>query len=191
MAAAGLREVLHRLGLKQTEFARLLDVSPRTVSLWATGETVLPGPVHAYLRLLPKLTADVLAEELNSVKGRSKMLDEGLYNVEYWPNQAKQGESGSALAVLRNGKILGSDRFGGVFVGSYQFDAAKEVNAVHLRMHVPPEGVLVTGFAAGSDGATVDIVGSFARAAPVTRARAEVAGRAVEVQMTYLGPLPN
>lgn len=191
MSNSSLKDILDRLGLKQAELARLIDVSPRTVSLWATGETQLPGPVAAYLRVLQLLPADVLGEELRRVNGRSRMLDEGLYNLEYRAEYLGESDSGTALAVLRNGKILGSDRHGGVFMGSYEYDAMTGLNAVHLRMHVPPDGMLVTGFAAGPDGATVDVVGSFGRAAPATSAFAEVAGRPVEVTMTYLGALPT
>lgn len=120
-------------------------------------------------------------------------MDEGLYNLEYRSSVlgASSESGGSALAVLRNGKILGSDRWGAVFMGSYEFDPVAELNSVHLRLHVPPEGELVTGFAAGPEGAIIEVAGQFARAAPVTRAVAEVAGHPVEVTMIYLGALPN
>lgn len=191
MSASGLRDLLDLLGLKQAELARLIDVSPRTVSLWATGEISLPGPVAAYLRVLQLLPAAALAGELKRIKGRSKMMDEGIYSLEYRTDAGPDHEIGSALAALRNGKILGSDCWGGVFMGSYEFDPESERNTVHLRFRVPPDGRLVTGFTAGPDGATVDIVGSFERAAPVTKARAEIAGQPLDVTMTYIGPLPN
>lgn len=191
MFKVSLKDALERLGLKQTELARLLDVNPRTVSLWATGESALPGPVLAYLRVLQMLPAEALADELRRVKGRSKMMDEGIYGLEYRAEFMGEAETGSALAALRNGKILGSDRWGGVFVGSYDYDPVSERNSVHLRLSVPPEGRLITGFSAGPEGAAIDIVGSFERAAPLTKAVAEVAGHPVEVTMKYLGPLPN
>jgi transcriptional regulator with XRE-family HTH domain len=191
MFSRSLKDVLDRLGLRQTELARLIEVSPRTVSLWATGETAVPGPVAAYLRVLQMLPAEALQDELRRVKGRSKMMDEGIYGLEYRAEFMGETDTGSALAALRNGKILGSDTWGGVFMGSYDFDPVTEKNTVHLRLNVPPEGRLITGFAAGPDGASIDIVGSFERAAPVTKAVADVAGRPVEVTMKYLGPLPN
>ena len=135
MLNLSLKDLLERLGLKQSEFARLIEMSPRTVSLWATGESPLPGPVAAYLRVLQLLPTETRAEEFRRVQGRSKMIDEGLYNVEYRsPEQFGLGPtaaSGSALAVVRNGKILGSDRWGAVFMGSYEFDPVSETNAVH------------------------------------------------------------
>lgn len=191
MANLGLKDVLERLGLKQTEFARLIEVSPRTVSLWATGESALPGPVAAYLRVLQVLPADALAGEMKRVKGRSKMMDEGIYSLEYSGGTDDSSERGSALAALRNGKILGSDRWGAVFMGSYEFDPVTERNSVHLRLNVPPDGRLITGYAAGPEGATLDIVGSFERAAPKTTAVASLEGAELEVTLTYIGPLPN
>jgi transcriptional regulator with XRE-family HTH domain len=191
MTRPGLKSSLDRLGLKQAELARLLDVSPRTVSLWATGSAPLPGPVAAYLRLLAAAGPGVVGGEIKSLARRSKTLDEGIYGLSYKGEDAGLVDGGVALAVLRNGKILGSDRGGGVFKGSYWFDPVHETNRVHVRLNVPPEGQLVTGFAAGPEGAALDIVGSFERAAPVSAIDIEIDGRALEVQLTYLGPLPN
>lgn len=190
MATHSLKSILDQLGLKQAELARLLDVSPRTVSLWATGETALPGPVAAYLRVV-RSRPDVLHLELKRLGGREKMLDEGIYGFTYKGEHLGILDGDSALAVLRNGKILGSDRAGAVFAGSYEYDGVNELNKVHVRMQVPPEGELVTGYAAGPDGAVVDIAGNFQRAEPFSKAVIEVAGRPVEITLSYLGPLPN
>lgn len=189
-ATNSLKGILDQLGLKQTELARLLDVSSRTVSLWATGETALPGPVAAYLRVV-RSRPDVLHLELKRLEGREKMLDEGIYGFTYKGEHMGVLDGDSALAVLRNGKILGSDRAGGVFAGSYEYDSVNELNKVHVRMQVPPEGELVTGYAAGPDGAILDIAGNFQRAEPFSKAVIEVAGRPVEITLSYLGPLPN
>ena len=88
-------------------------------------------------------------------------------------------------------RILGSDRHGGTFTGSYDFDPEAQTNTLHVRLAVPPGGMLVTGFDAGPKGATLEIVGRFDRAAPVSKSKVEIAGRPVDVQLTYLGPLPN
>ena len=119
------------------------------------------------------------------------MLENGIYGVNYRAAQAREEEYGSALAVLRDGKILGSDPWGGLFTGLYAYDAQDELNKVHLRFDVPPEGILVTGFCAGPAGATLDIVGAFEKSAPKMATVVEVRGAPVEVQLTYLGPLPS
>lgn len=119
------------------------------------------------------------------------MLSEGIYGFTYKGEHMGGLDGDSALAVLRNGKILGSDRAGGLFIGSYEYDHVRALNVVHVRMQVPPKGELVTGFAAGPDGAVIDIAGSFERAEPNSKTVVEVAGRPVEITLSYLGPLPN
>jgi transcriptional regulator with XRE-family HTH domain len=186
-----LKSILDRIGLKQTELASLLAVSPRTVSLWATGDSDLPGPVAAYLRVLQDVGPDLLSKELSRLEGRPRKFDEGIYGLNYTGEHAGQRDGGDALAVLRAGKIFGSDRWGGIFSGSYYFDPGQQTNQVHVRVQVPPDGELVTGFSGGQQGATVDIVAALGRAAPVATAVVDIAGQPVELKLTYLGPLPN
>jgi hypothetical protein len=118
------------------------------------------------------------------------MLEDGIYGLAYAVDGECMPTEGSALATLRKGRILGSDPWGGVFAGSCQFDAARRLNTVKLRLDVPPDGRLITGFSAGPAGASLDIVGAFEGAAPKLSTVVEVAGAAVRVELTYLGPLP-
>lgn len=118
-------------------------------------------------------------------------LDDGVYELTYVG--LDNGEQGFAngLAVLRNGRILGSDRLGSVFTGSYMFDPKRRTNVVCVRLRVPDGGVLVTGFAAGADGATLDIHGTFERAAPTSASTVDVVGQPIDVHLTYLGACPH
>ncbi len=186
-----LKTTLKGLGLKQTELAKLLDVRPRTVSQWATGETAVPGPVRAYLRVLNKLPERARADEFNYLKERNKMLDEGIYELDYKVPGGDQLPGESALCVLRSGKILGSDRWGGVFQGSYEFDGARETNMLHVRLKMPPEGELVTGFSGGPEGAYVDVSAEIDRATPASKAVVNVAGDPIELEIKFVGPLPR
>jgi transcriptional regulator with XRE-family HTH domain len=196
----GLKRILDRLGLKQAEFARLLGVSARTVSLWATGEVALPGPVKAYLRLLQTAPPDTRALEIARLAGPHAALDEGLYSLSYGlpeTNRADPGRpappscvAGEALAVFRSGRVVGSDLWGGKFEGTYRFDTARRTNHFHIRLRVPPDGELVTGLSAGSEGATVEIEAEFEPAGPITTAVVDIAGRPVGLTLAYLGPLP-
>jgi len=191
MPESGLKTAIERLGLRQSELARLIDVSPRTVSQWATGDAALPGPVAAYLRVLQVLPPEQLADELGRLEGRKRMLDEGIYSLSCRAKDSENFAAQSSLAVLRNGKILGSDRQGSLFTGSYEYDSTSQRNRMHVRFQVPPNGVIFTGSGAGPGGAVVDIVGAFDRAAPTAQATVDVEGEAVELRLTYLGPLPN
>jgi hypothetical protein len=118
------------------------------------------------------------------------MLRDGLYGLAYAAKGERMPTEGSALATLRQGRILGSDPWGGVFAGSCAFDPARRLNTVRLGFEVPPEGKLITGFSAGPGGASLDIVGAFEGEAPRIATVIDVAGAPVRVELTYLGPLP-
>ncbi len=187
----GLKRILERLGLKQTEFARLLDVSPRAVSLWATGAVALPGPVQAYLRLLQSVSPSLRTAEFARLSAPD-LLDDGLYSLSYGRSADGRGNrAGDALAVLRSGRIVGSDRWGGKFEGTYRFDTARKTNHVHVRLHVPPEGELVTGLCAGATGASVEVTAELARNGPLAATAVDIAGQRVDLTLAYLGPLPG
>ena len=119
------------------------------------------------------------------------MLEDGIYGLRYTSVCEGRSDAGSGLAVLREGKILGSDPWGGVFVGSCEFDPDACHDKVRLQFDVPPEGTLITGFSAGPTGAVLDIVGAVEGALPLAATVVEVAGTPVSVELTYLGPLPN
>lgn len=191
MQQFSLKPALERLGLKQTELAALLDVAPRTVSQWATGTQPLPGPVAGYLRLLEAAGADVRSRELGRLLDRNKGLDEGMYRINYHGTADGIDEKDDALAVLRKGKIFGSDRHGGIFLGSYAFDPDDDINVVHLRIEMPPDGMLVNGVSAGARGTALDVYGTIERAAPVARTTILAGGRPIYLEVQYLGPLPN
>ncbi len=119
------------------------------------------------------------------------MLEDGIYGLRYTAVCDGKSDAGRGLAVLRCGRILGSDPWGGVFVGSCEFDPDVRLNKVRLQFDVPPEGTLITGFSAGPAGAVLDIVGAVSAAAPSATTVVEVAGTPVAVELTYLGPLPS
>jgi hypothetical protein len=119
------------------------------------------------------------------------MLANGLYDLRFSAVHEGMSDAGTGLAMLRDGRILGSDPWGGVFVGSCEFDPADRINTVRLRFEVPPDGKLITGFDAGSDGAVFDIVGTLPADASHATTVVDVAGAPVNVELSYLGPLPN
>jgi hypothetical protein len=117
------------------------------------------------------------------------MLDNGVYELSFQHSGPLGAEFGDGLALVRDGRILGSDRFGGVFTGSCQPDPAGDGSLVELRLAIPPHAELITGFTAGADGATLRISTCLHRAAPVAKGVVEIAGEPIEVQVTYVGPL--
>jgi hypothetical protein len=118
------------------------------------------------------------------------MLDEGLYGLRYRSADQAEPDRGEGLAVLRDGKILGSDRWGGVFAGTCEYDAKRDSLRVRARLELPPDSVLITGFRAGPGGATLDVVGVVESASASPAALVDVGGQPIAVELTFLGPLP-
>lgn len=172
MSALPLKPALQRLGLRQTELARLVGVSARTVNQWASGSQALPGSVAGYLRLLEAANPKTRDAELARLDDRTRHLDEGLYRVGY--RSVRDGEPDLALAVLRAGKISGCDQHGGTFAGTYRYDRARGSNAVHLTL--------------GSGEAVSCHIG---RANPESQTMIVMAGEEVEITLRRLGPLPD
>lgn len=117
---------------------------------------------------------------------------EGLYSLNYKlaGAAADSQTGGDALAALRCGRVLGSDRWGGVFDGSYCFNSAAGKSQVHIELQLPPDGVLVTGYSAGAGGAVITIDAELDIAGPVSTSTIEVDGQPVELRLSYVGPLP-
>lgn len=183
MTQGALKPKLAKLGLRQSDLARLIDVSPRTVNLWASGAQSLPGAVDGYLRLLEAAAPNVRKAEFDRLDDRSKHLDEGVYGIAY---QAAQGdEQGYGLAVLLRGKISGCDGQGSFFSGGYRFDRVKGVNVVQLSFEAIP------GAAAAAQMQGLNATFTTARAQPVAPASAVIGDEVYELVLRYLGPLPE
>lgn len=118
------------------------------------------------------------------------VVHEGVYGLSFTTAAEMNGaERVEGLAVLRGGRVLGSDPHGGVFTGRYHYDAACGEAVIAVRLAVPPGGMLLTGLEAGPDGLVVDIAGRFALARPVSSAVVDVAGAPIEVELRFVGPL--
>lgn len=119
------------------------------------------------------------------------MIRNGLYKITYATSSEPTDEPGEVLAVVRRGRIFGSDRFGAVYRG-YDATTAKDQGViVNVTADVPPGGELMTGFSGGENGAQAQIVGRVDPAAKQQRAIFDVAGSPLEIDITFLGPLPN
>ncbi len=127
------------------------------------------------------------------------MIDDGVYGLSFEsqaiPNKSTDATDrsarhvGEALAVLRDGIILGSDPHGGVFRGRYRYDPACDEAVVEVQLAIPPNGVLLTGLEVGPEGAFVDVSGRFRPGRPVSSAVLDIAGAPVAVELRFMGPL--
>jgi hypothetical protein len=141
MNADELRQSLSSLAITQLDLARLLGVTSRAVSLWATDERGVPGPAAAYLRLLLALPKALQAKELATLKQEKSIMCEGMYLFTY------QGHTGVGLGmiVLTDGHAFGTDT-GVQYDGTYAPSPTRPGFVdLQLKATVPPGIGLVQG----------------------------------------------
>jgi hypothetical protein len=119
------------------------------------------------------------------------MLKDGLYDLTYQlvgaPDQTRQ----TALVVLRDDKVLGSDRWGGVFEGRRTVDPATGVETLAVRFRLPPGGVLVTS---SNPSVTGELIALSVQLDPTETNAAFIvliAGQPVRFSFEYRGQLPD
>ena len=118
-------------------------------------------------------------------------LEDGLYAIQYLSPAESNDMDSAALAILREGHILGSDKFGGVFDGRLILDRDGGADRVVLKLRVPPGGCLVTGLCVGRAGAELEMRGKLHRSCSCWRGTLDVAGKTVEARFRFVGALPR
>jgi hypothetical protein len=118
------------------------------------------------------------------------MFRNGIYKVFYRSARDDDDFTEHALAVLRDGQIIGADKLGGVFTGSSGASAACR-DGIDVNFNVPPGGELVTGFVAGPAGAAIKIKTKLDPEKIAQFATIEIAGEPVEIELIYMGPIPK
>jgi hypothetical protein len=145
VSGADLRAFLERTDLPQGQFAKLLDVTPRAVSLWLAEERALPGPAEAYIRLFEAMPKTLRHIELQRLKESVPRMRDGMFAV-FYHSQTEAGTGlGYATMILDGGKAYGADPFGGTYDGDYAYDEATETADVHLKVTFPPNVQAVFG----------------------------------------------
>lgn len=119
------------------------------------------------------------------------MCQDGLYKIAYLSDTQLEGEFDEALAVVRSGSVLCSDRNGGVYHGAGILDDDRRCFRVDMTIDVPAGRELVTGFAGGARGAQAVVVAHLDPDLRNQRSVIHINGAPVEIQISYLGPLPN
>lgn len=119
------------------------------------------------------------------------MVRDGLYKIVYSTYSQPEREFDEALAVVRCGRIFASDRHGGVYSGYGGMKADGRPCRIAMTAAVPAGGELVTGFEGGKEGALTAIFGDFDPVAHRQHAVIHVAGAPLEIDVSYLGPLPS
>jgi hypothetical protein len=120
----------------------------------------------------------------------ARMLKDGLYELFYRPEATPEAAYDSLLLSLRNGKVLGSDRWGGVFLGRCLFDTATRLHKICVRLQVPPGGMLVTDNTPRDSGDVIEIVTAFDDNPRDGTGVVEVGGHLVRIALQFMGPVP-
>ncbi len=154
MDSAALRAFLVMTGLSPGEFARLVDVTPRAVTMWLSGERAVPGPAAAYARVFAGMPPTARYSELVRIKESEIKMRDGMYAVVY---QGTQG-AGYATVLFDNGRVYGADPFGAKYDGYYDYDVSSGLAELHVKLTFPPHVAPVFADAQPFEW-SVDIVG--------------------------------
>lgn len=136
-----LRSMLVELNLTQADFARLIGVTLRAVTLWLADERAIPGPVDAYVRVLRLLPSNLRQIEFNRLKQKGTNMRDGMFGITF------QGQHGSGIGVLifDSGRVYGTDSAGVRYDGDYIYDEGTGLANVRIKVTYPPNVVAVQG----------------------------------------------
>ena len=115
------------------------------------------------------------------------MLKDGLYELLY-RSETPAAASDSLHIVLRKGKVLGSDQWGGVLFGECHYDRHTGRHGVIVRLQVPPGGILITDQTPRPQGCIIDIEMTLNGADAGGSGVVDVAGQPVRIELVYKGP---
>ncbi|TPI31022.1 hypothetical protein FJW08_12970 [Mesorhizobium sp. B3-2-1] len=187
MKQADLKTILSDLELSQADFARLIDVTPRAISLWLAGERAIPGPVESYLRLFKFLPGNLRQQELLRLKAKGTNMRDGMYGISFqYGNSAGMG-----ALVFEGGRIYGADSGGVKYDGEYEFHEETGLADVKLKVSFPPNVPSVFGVQNPYEW-SIDITSTFNP--NITSGNMAVKtsiGRSLQAQYVYLRQLPE
>jgi hypothetical protein len=186
MSRVDLRVILEEIGLSQANFARLLQVTPRTVNLWLGGDRDIPGPVEAYVRLFKSLTASQRQTELARLKQKESAMRDGMYGVSY---SSVAGE-GYCVLVFDEGRVFGVDPWGAKYDGEYVYDSQTGMAEFGVKVTFPAHCQSVLGISHPYEW-SLDLKTALnpRQDSGVLRISTPV-GRNIDAQYRYLRPLP-
>jgi transcriptional regulator with XRE-family HTH domain len=138
-----LKRTLTDLGISQTDLARLVDVTPRGVNLWAAGERAVPGPAAAYLRLLLSLPLNLRQVELARINTKEKSMRNGMYGI-WFSVGPRDEQTGHGVLTFEDGLIYGIDIGGVRYDGDYIINQKGEAE-VNLKLTYPPNVQAIFG----------------------------------------------
>lgn len=187
MRADELKTHLTELGLSQSDFSKLLEVTTRAVTLWLSGERAIPGPAAAYLRAFKLLPLNLRQAELNRLKQRGTGMRDGMFGISF---QGPHG-AGAAVLIFDAGQIYGTDTEGVRYDGEYVFDEPTRRANAKIKVTFPPNVVAVFGISNPYEWA-IDVTTSFDPRVDAGRLIVTTSlGQPLDAQYRFLRALPN
>lgn len=117
-------------------------------------------------------------------------IKDGVYELFYrCPCGPLGSGSDSLLLVMRQGQLLGADRWGGLISGRCRFDEPTGRHHFEVMFDGPPDGVLVTGAAPPATTRTIELVADVAGSGKAS-GTVDLFGESVSLELQYCGPLP-
>jgi hypothetical protein len=187
MRASDLKTSFSELGITQADFARLIGVTSRAVTLWLAEERAVPGPVEAYLRLFRLMPPNLRHIELNRLRQKGTAMRDGMYGITF---QGQQG-AGAGVLVFESGRVYGTDTEGVRFDGEYSFRENANEADVRVKVTFPPNVTAVFGISNPYEW-SIDVtttLNTAQRSGPL--ALKTSLGKAIRAQYTYLRGLPE
>jgi hypothetical protein len=187
MTGTELRAVLAEMGVGQSDFARLVGVTPRAVNLWATDGRAIPGPTEAYLRLFQLLPTNLRQIEIGRLKDRGTGMRDGMFGITF------RGQQGAGLGVLvfDAGRVYGTDSEGARYDGEYVFHEDARCVDVVVKVTFPANVGSVFGISNPYEWA-IDASASFNPKLDAGSFDVKTSlGHPIGAQFKYLRPLPD
>ena len=187
MTSDELRTILDEITISQAEFARLINVTPRAVSLWMVGDRAISGAAEAYARLLHSLSPSLRQIELARLKERKTAMREGMYGVHYTSGAGV----GAGVLIMENGRAYGADPWGGKYDGDYVYNELTGLADLRLKLTFAPNAPAVFGVSHPYEWA-IDVTTSLDPRQDSGRLRiATPVGPAIDVGYKYMRGLPE
>lgn len=139
--------------------------------------------------MLQSADASTRTVEFRRLSDSQCRISEGLYSISYQTSGETGAHGGDAVALVREGRLIGADGWGGKFEGTYRFDSTRRTYHFHIWLRVPPVGEAVTGACRDDQGALIEVEAELDPPDPLASAVARLDGQPVGLTLAYLGPL--
>ena len=116
-------------------------------------------------------------------------MKDGLYELFYRAASSPEGSFESMMLVLRSGRILAADQWGGVYLGRCDYNAKTRNHHIDVQFHIPEGGVLVTDDAPRQSASHIHIDTDIGDGEGPTRI--QIDGREVIMTLKFKGPAPS